>query len=163
MSNCRNDKKPDFVPFNHTLKLPNCRELLGRKVRLLWTKDDTEVYFRIQVHMEISQFAGKFRFILQNFLKLPSKLFSKLSVKLSTKLSLIVNKIVPEILLKLSMKLYLNCPLRSSTKWSMKLSWNCLKIVRPNCEAELLLFGSAQMTELFSAEHRSFSYISFNH
>merc|ERR1711935_300904 len=48
----------DFVPFNHTLKLPNCRELLGRKVRLLWTKDDTEVYFRIQVHMEISQFAA---------------------------------------------------------------------------------------------------------
>ena len=68
-SNCRNDKKPDFVPFNHTLKLPNCRELLGRKVRLLWTKDDTEVYFRIQVHMEISQFAGKFRSIyLYNYL-----------------------------------------------------------------------------------------------
>ena len=71
LSNCRNDKKPDFVPFNHTLKLPNCRELLGRKVRLLWTKDDTEVYFRIQVHMEISQFAGKFRSIyLYNYYRI---------------------------------------------------------------------------------------------
>ena len=29
--------------------------------------------------------------------------------------------------------------------------------VRLNCSAELLLFGSAQMTELYSAEHRTFS------
>ena len=28
--------------------------------------------------------------------------------------------------------------------------------VRPTCSAELLLFGSAQMAELFSAEHRTF-------
>ena len=30
------------------------------------------------------------------------------------------------------------------------------RTVRPNCSAKLLLCGSAQMTELFSAEHRTF-------
>ena len=49
----------DFVPFNQSLKLPNCKELLGRKIRLLWTQEtDTEVYFRIQVHMDSSQYAA---------------------------------------------------------------------------------------------------------
>ena len=30
------------------------------------------------------------------------------------------------------------------------------RLVRQNCSAELLLWGLAQMTELFSAEHRTF-------
>ena len=34
--------------------------------------------------------------------------------------------------------------------------------VRPNCSAELLLCGSAQMTELFSAEHRTFFTATFH-
>ena len=32
--------------------------MLGRKIRLLWTQDGTEVYFRVQVHMDQSQFAA---------------------------------------------------------------------------------------------------------
>ena len=35
-------------------------------------------------------------------------------------------------------------------------------LVRPNCSAELLLCGSAQMTELFSAEHRTFFTATFH-
>ena len=32
---------------------------MGRKIRLLWTQEtDTEVYFRIQVHMDSSQYAA---------------------------------------------------------------------------------------------------------
>lgn len=50
--------KPEYVAFNHTLKLPNCRELLGRKIRLLWMQDGTEVYFRIKVHMDLAQYAA---------------------------------------------------------------------------------------------------------
>ena len=77
--------------------MPNCRELLGRKVRLLWTKDDTEVYFRIQVHMEISQFAGKFRLtylyykyyrIVPNIvLEIVKTIVKKLSKKLSKEIA----------------------------------------------------------------------------
>ena len=48
----------DFVAFNHSLILPNCRELLGRKIRLLWLQEQGHVYFRIQVHMEPTQFAA---------------------------------------------------------------------------------------------------------
>ena len=46
--------------FNHTLQLPNCKELLGRKIRLLWLRepDTSQVYFRLKVHMEGSQFAA---------------------------------------------------------------------------------------------------------
>lgn len=52
------EDKPGNIPFNHDLKLPNCRELLGRKVRLLWIKNDTEVYFRLKVHMELRQYVA---------------------------------------------------------------------------------------------------------
>ena len=52
------ETKPEYVAFNHTLKLPNCRELLGRKIRLLWMQDGTEVYFRIKVHMDLAQYAA---------------------------------------------------------------------------------------------------------
>ena len=47
--------------FNHSLQLPNCKELLGRKIRLLWRResDTMEVYFRLKVHMsESEQFAA---------------------------------------------------------------------------------------------------------
>ena len=36
------------------------------------------------------------------------------------------------------------------------------RTVRPNCSAKLLLCGLAQMTELFSAEHRTLFCITFN-
>ena len=36
------------------------------------------------------------------------------------------------------------------------------RLVRPNCSAELLLCGSAQMTEFFSAEHRTFFSATFH-
>jgi hypothetical protein len=39
--------------FNHTFQPPNCRELLGRRIRLLWSNEgDGRVYFRVKVHME---------------------------------------------------------------------------------------------------------------
>ena len=43
--------------FNHSLQLPNCKELLGRKIRLLWRResDTMEVYFRLKVHMSESE------------------------------------------------------------------------------------------------------------
>ena len=45
--------------FNHTLELPNCRELLGRKIRLLWlNRGDGTVYFRVKVHMDQGQYAA---------------------------------------------------------------------------------------------------------
>ena len=53
-----NNNEDAFVVFNHTLTLPNCRELLGRKIRLLWLQEQGHVYFRIQVHMEPTQFAA---------------------------------------------------------------------------------------------------------
>ena len=46
--------------FDHNLSIPNCRELLGRKIRLLWKNEEAgKVYFRIKVHMEdTSQYAA---------------------------------------------------------------------------------------------------------
>lgn len=48
------------VTFNHTLQLPNCKELLGRKIRLLWIQEpgSSYVYFRLKVHMKPFQFAA---------------------------------------------------------------------------------------------------------
>ena len=54
-------RSPNFVPeFNRTLRIPNCRELLGRKFRLLWAKerDGGGIYFRVKVHMDQSQYAA---------------------------------------------------------------------------------------------------------
>ena len=51
----------EVVPlFDHNLSIPNCRELLGRKIRLLWKNEEAgKVYFRIKVHMEdTSQYAA---------------------------------------------------------------------------------------------------------
>lgn len=71
-----------YVPFNHdfqvgtvnltlplitsqsrikhlfTSQLPNCRELLGRKIRLLWLNQGQHIYFRVKVHMGKEQFAA---------------------------------------------------------------------------------------------------------
>ena len=46
--------------FNRTLRVPNCRELLGRKFRLQWLKerDGGGIYFRVKVHMDQSQYAA---------------------------------------------------------------------------------------------------------
>ena len=46
------------MPFNHEKQIPNCRELLGRKIRLLWENDGSQVYFRVKVHMDTTQFAA---------------------------------------------------------------------------------------------------------
>ena len=46
------------MPFNHEKVIPNCRELLGRKIRLMWENDGGSVYFRVKVHMDQSQFAA---------------------------------------------------------------------------------------------------------
>ena len=54
-------RSPHFVPaFNRTLRVPNCRELLGRKFRLQWVKerDGGGIYFRVKVHMDQSQYAA---------------------------------------------------------------------------------------------------------
>ena len=54
-------RSPYVVPaFNRTLRLPNCRELLGRKIRLRWAKeqDGGGIYFRVKVHMDQSQYAA---------------------------------------------------------------------------------------------------------
>nr|XP_040577912.1 protein Skeletor, isoforms B/C-like isoform X2 [Lepeophtheirus salmonis] len=51
----QNKQKQQHIPFNPSLNLPNCRELLGRKIRLLWKNEGGHIYFRIKVHMEIKQ------------------------------------------------------------------------------------------------------------
>lgn len=51
-------KQNDVVPFNTELNPSNCRELLGRKIRLLWINEGGQIYFRIKVHMDPTQFAA---------------------------------------------------------------------------------------------------------
>jgi hypothetical protein len=51
-------REENFIPFNADLELPNCRELLGRKIRLHWKFEDQHIYFRIKVHMDPTQFAA---------------------------------------------------------------------------------------------------------
>ena len=46
------------IPFDHDLELTNCRELLGRKIRLYWMNEGGHIYFRIKVHMDQTQFAA---------------------------------------------------------------------------------------------------------
>ncbi len=48
----------DDVAFNHTVEPGNCRELLGRRMRLLWINEGGHIYFRLKVHMEPTQFAA---------------------------------------------------------------------------------------------------------
>eukprot|EP00095_Tigriopus_kingsejongensis_P006476 maker-scaffold598_size127767-snap-gene-0.16 protein:Tk06476 transcript:maker-scaffold598_size127767-snap-gene-0.16-mRNA-1 annotation:"conserved hypothetical protein" len=48
----------DVITFNQDLEFPNCRELLGRKIRLLWINEGGNIYFRIKVHMDSKQFAA---------------------------------------------------------------------------------------------------------
>ena len=40
------------------MKPANCRELLGRKIRLLWQNEGEHIYFRVKVHMDPNQFAA---------------------------------------------------------------------------------------------------------
>ena len=51
-------REENFIPFNANLEFPNCRELLGRKIRLHWMLQDQHIYFRLKVHMDPSQFAA---------------------------------------------------------------------------------------------------------
>ena len=48
----------DHVPFEEDQEPPNCRELLGRKIRLMWRNQGETLYFRVKVHMEPGQFAA---------------------------------------------------------------------------------------------------------
>ena len=51
-----NNGRNEVPVFNHTLQLPNCKELLGRKIRLQWAResDNTEVILPTRIFNCIS-------------------------------------------------------------------------------------------------------------
>ena len=48
----------EYKPFNASFQPTNCRELLGRKIRLMWENMGQYIYFRVKVHMDKNQFAA---------------------------------------------------------------------------------------------------------